>query len=117
MRLPSIIRLPKYQRFGVQPRYYDPVKEDIARRERNIRENVEGPKEGIFKYQAQIRGAFARKREQEDFMSLMIRFGIFIFFIFLIFGYIYFGPDALYAIALIIPLYIVFRLKSLFNQP
>lgn len=32
MRFPSFIRLPRHQKFHYEPRYYDPIKEDIERR-------------------------------------------------------------------------------------
>ncbi len=32
MRFPSFIRLPRHQKFQYEPRYYDPIKEDIERR-------------------------------------------------------------------------------------
>lgn len=32
MRFPSFIRLPRHERFTYEPRYYDPIKEDVERR-------------------------------------------------------------------------------------
>lgn len=46
MKVPSIFRLPKYQRFEIQPRYYDPVKEDIEKRTDRIRKEIRNQKEG-----------------------------------------------------------------------
>lgn len=37
MRLKSFVKLPKYKRFTFEPRYYDPVKEEIENRERLIK--------------------------------------------------------------------------------
>ena len=41
MRLPSLIRLPKHQRFSFQPRHYDPVKEEIEERVSKIKREME----------------------------------------------------------------------------
>ena len=34
MKLPGLMSKAKYQRFHIEPRYYDPVKEDIGRTSR-----------------------------------------------------------------------------------
>ena len=36
MKLPSLSKLPKYRRFDFQPRYYDPVKEELQERVERI---------------------------------------------------------------------------------
>ena len=37
MRLKSFVKLPAYKRFTFEPRYYDPVKEEVESRERLIK--------------------------------------------------------------------------------
>ena len=41
MRLPSLIRLPKHQRFNFPARHYDPVKEEIEERVSKIKHDME----------------------------------------------------------------------------
>ena len=33
MKFPSLIKIPRHQRFHLKPRYYDPIKEDVENRE------------------------------------------------------------------------------------
>lgn len=37
MRFKSFIKLPAYKRFSFEPRYYDPIKEEVEKRERLIK--------------------------------------------------------------------------------
>ena len=52
MKLPSLLSRPKYKRFEYQPRYYDPIKEDIKRRAQSVERIVPG---------SDISGAFRRR--------------------------------------------------------
>lgn len=40
MKIPSLFRLPQHKRFNYIPRYYDPVKEDIANRTERIKKEL-----------------------------------------------------------------------------
>ena len=40
MKLPSLTRLPKNRRFNFQPRYYDPIKEEIEERTSRIKKEI-----------------------------------------------------------------------------
>ena len=48
MRLPSLFRLPRHQQFRIQPRHYDPVKEEIHERTEKIKKEMEGMKSGEY---------------------------------------------------------------------
>ena len=37
MKVPSIVKIPKYKKFDFQPRYYDPVKEELQERVERIK--------------------------------------------------------------------------------
>ena len=37
MKFRSFVKLPRYKRFDFEPRYYDPVKEEVEKRERLIK--------------------------------------------------------------------------------
>ncbi|GAB4326843.1 MAG: hypothetical protein OHK0038_00310 [Flammeovirgaceae bacterium] len=41
MKVPSIFKLPQHKRFHFTPRYYDPIKEDIANRTAFIKKQLE----------------------------------------------------------------------------
>ncbi|MDH5604781.1 MAG: hypothetical protein OEY51_12615 [Cyclobacteriaceae bacterium] len=71
-KLPSIFKTARHQRFHLSPRYYDPVREDIQRREKNIKrqheagnENKEGPD--------LIQGSFKRYTSKTNSQSTLIR--------------------------------------------
>jgi len=55
MKLPSLLSRPKYKRFDYQPRYYDPIKEDIKRRTQSADRIASGHT------QSGIPGAFRRR--------------------------------------------------------
>ena len=117
MKLPSLFPTSRYQRYNVTPRYYDPIKEDIEQRTNRIKRNIESDRsQGIFHYQADFRGAFARKRQSEDLSSTMIRMLLFLVFFGFLFGYIYIGPQAFYALGLFVPGYLIFRIRDLFKR-
>ena len=129
MKFPSIFKTSSPQRFGIQPRYYDPVKEEIEERTSRIKKELE--EEGLLSgedghnpkgYGANIRGSFSnyrgiKQRETSLFSSTaMIRTLLFFGMITAAFGYIYIGPEILvymgYAAAIIAAIYFFFRIKK-----
>lgn len=107
MRFLSPFRVPKYQRFEIKPRYYDPVKEELAIRQKRIRQIEENGEED-YQY-ASIK--FTRKTHANSgagFIRLLIAAVLGA----AILGWLYYGNWALYAIGLLIPLYLLIRLRS-----
>ena len=108
MKVPSLFRLPKYQRFEVQPRYYDPIKEDLDKRTERIRQEMNLKRQG--KRVESIRDAFQTRksanRSADLFQVLMI-----IIIAVALGGFIMYGADILYALLLLLPLYIILRRK------
>lgn len=116
MKFPSIFRVAQHARFEIKPRYYDPVKEEIDQRTSRIRKELQSEGklplsedgDSELRYSSTLRGAFAagsqiRGRSTSPFNNAgLIRLGIFILLIISVFGYIYFGPDALYTLAYVI---------------
>jgi len=105
MKIPSLFQSKSPNRFEIKPRYWDPVKEEIAQRTAYIKKELEAqgkltPEEIDLraKYETGIRGAFSQNRKTKSFTSgssgstALIR--TFIFFILLGggAGYIYLGP-------------------------
>ena len=112
MKLPSIIKIPSYQRFHYEPRHYDPIKEDIDERRKRIRSSMDAER-GSTSYSARTRleGAFRRRKAAEDnsgFIRLIIGAVLFAGVI----GYLYFGNIAIYIAAGLVLSYMV--IKKLF---
>ena len=106
MKIPSIFRVAKYQRFNIQPRYYDPVKEDLDKRTARIRRELRNEQNGSKP--ESIRDAFqSRKssnRSADLFQLLMI-----VIVAVSIGGYIMYGASVYFALFLLIPLYMIVR--------
>ncbi len=111
MKLPSIVKLPRNRQFTVTPRYYDPIKEDI--KERTARIKRELGEDELIDYKSSISSAFSRKsRHSAKGNNMQILFILLLAGGFA--GFLFYGNIALYGIAALIPLYILFKLKRRF---
>jgi hypothetical protein len=109
MKFPSIFRLPSHQRFEIQPRYYDPVKEDIDKRTSRIRQEIKQEQAG---HQGEsIRDAF-KARKNSNRSADLFQFLMIIIIGVSIGGYLMFGANVYFALFLLIPLYIFLRRKK-----
>lgn len=113
MKIPSIIKTPKYQRFHVEPRYYDPVKEELMEREARIKRNVEADRDVNGEFPSSIQGTFTRRRRTKGGSASLVQFIIMILLAGLIFGYIYLGEIALYIIVLISSVLLYLKMKRI----
>lgn len=116
MKLPSIIKTPKYQRFHVEPRYYDPVKEEIEQRTEQIRKDLKieaksGTGEMGEGTASRIRGAFKMKRAKARGVNMM-QAVIFVLLSAGAFGYIYYGNIALYIFLIVSSLLLYLKVKG-----
>ncbi|MDA0313786.1 MAG: hypothetical protein O2829_01185 [Bacteroidetes bacterium] len=106
MKLPSIFKTSTHQRFSISPRYYDPIKEEIAERTARIKRELEGEgllhqKEGesTEQWRTAFKGSFSsyrgiKMRNTSVFNSTaMIRTLLFLGMVISAFGYIYIGPQ------------------------
>lgn len=100
-------------RFDIKPRYYDPVKEEIDQRTQKIKRELQADgalpmgddnEDDILRdYGSSLRGAFTagsqiKGRQSSPLTSAgLIRLVIFVVLIGALFGYVYYGPDAIYA--------------------
>jgi len=105
MKFPSIIKTPKYQRFHIEPRYYDPVKEEIEQRTADIKRQMErdAGKDGTFDEEAassRIRGSFTSKRAKAKSVSLM-QGVILLLLVSALVGFWFFGTIALYVFLIV----------------
>lgn len=113
MKLPTLTRLARYKKFDYQPRYYDPVKEDVQARAESIRRRVARQNTGIYeKNDARIREAFQqnrRKNKQADLMQM----AFVLFFGGAIFAYLEFGNIVLIPSLGLLMGYIWLRMRKL----
>lgn len=110
MRFPSLFRLPKHQQFRIQPRYYDPVKEEIRERTERIKEEMDG--KGASDLRAS-KISFKRKTQSAPLTS-MIQLGIAAFLGLGVLGWLQFGNAVFYyALWILVPIYLIYRLKTL----
>lgn len=108
-KFPSLIRLPRHKHFEITPRYYDPIKEEIAERTARIErelsgKNTEGYNPG--------RLTFDRKTSSvpnASLMQLSIAAGLGA----LVVGWLYYGDKILYIGWLAVPVYLYYRFKKL----
>lgn len=90
------------------PRYYDPVKEEIKERTERIKQEMEGREKGEY---VPSRISFERKTSSvpnSSFLQILIAaiLGS------LIIGWLYYGNQVFYAVWLVVPAYLFFRLKK-----
>lgn len=110
MRFPSLIRLQKNKRFTIEPRYYDPVKEEIEERTRRIRAELESDRKTADEYRpAHIK--FERKTTPAPSSSL-IQLLIAAILGGGVVGWLYFGNMVFYTLWLGVPIYALYRMRS-----
>lgn len=114
IRVPSIIRLPKYKSFEYIPRHYDPVKEEIEERTRRLRQEII---EEEHEYVSNLAGAF---RKKSDYSSMGSKYsaGVLQLFIAALLlgtftGYLFYGNKIFYILLLAAPVYLYFRIRGI----
>lgn len=108
MKFPSIIKTARYRRFDIEPRYYDPIKEEIQERTERIKNEMKGEYQGEF---ATGRISFDRKTRKTASSSMMQLLIAAILSIGVV-AWFYLGNDILYAAWLGVPLYLYFKFRK-----
>ena len=112
MKIPSLSRMPNYKRFNFDPRYYDPIKEDIQNRTERIKGELKIT--SSQSHREHLKSAFSRRARREkssDFMQLLL-----IFIILGAFGgWLIYGNIVLYIFLVVFPLYIFIRTRKFFQ--
>jgi len=108
LNLPSFVKLAKYKRFEYKPRYYDPIKEEIEARKRQLaQENIPLSSAG-----ENIRAAFQKKRKigsrRTDFGQIIMILGFMATF----WIYFEFGNVAWIALLFFMAAYIWYKRKN-----
>lgn len=115
MKFPSLVKLPKYKKFNFEPRYYDPVKEEIDMRAEKIRLDMEAQQRvgaddrALFKAELEH---VLRRRETEDRNSTIMQVVFVLLFIAIFAGYIFYGNNVIYGALILIPVYILYRSRA-----
>jgi len=110
MRFPSLFRTPRHQQFHIEPRYYDPVKEEIKERTERIKQEMSGNYEGGSLGKI----SFKRKSAKKMPSSSLLQLSIAVVLIALTFGWLEFGNDIFYYLMyLALPLYLFYRVRKM----
>jgi hypothetical protein len=113
MKFPSLTRIHQHKRFHYEPRYYDPVKEDIKNRTERIRSEIVA--ETHRGYREHIREAFNR-RDRENKKTSFMQLLLITIMMGTVVGWLYYGNVAFYAFLVLFPLYIILRTSKLFRS-
>lgn len=108
MRFPSFIKVARNRRFDLAPRYYDPVKEEIEERTERIRREMKHHTSSEF---TPGKISFERKSASipnASFLQMLIAAVLGS----VVIGWLYIGNDVFYALWLIVPVYLFFRLRK-----
>ncbi len=109
MKVPSLVRLPRPKNFSFEPRYYDPVKEDINNRTALIKQEMSQTPRMMGR--SNIAGSFAR-RERENKQANVLQLVIVVCLVGLTIGFFYYGNAVFYLLWAIVPVYLYFRFKN-----
>ncbi|MDN3687028.1 hypothetical protein [Cyclobacterium jeungdonense] len=112
MKFPSIFRTNQPRRFQINPRHYDPVREEIDQRTQSIKRELEArgvleseqklKEDRGYRHGSSIRGAFTSgspiKKQPSSVMQSagLMRTIIFVLLVGGFGGYLYLGPDFFY---------------------
>ena len=108
MKFPSIVKTARYRRFGIEPRYYDPIKEEIEERTERIKREINGEYDGEY---TGARISFDRKTRKTASTSMM-QLAIAAILALGVVGWLYFGNEVFYVLWAAVPFYFYFRLRK-----
>jgi hypothetical protein len=109
MRLPLIFKTPRNKRFNFEPRYYDPIKEEIKERTEMFRRQLNSNDSEFVR--SNISNAFA-KRSRQYHKGNALQFIFIIAFVAVITGYLFYGNMALLSFLVVLPVYILIKLRK-----
>jgi hypothetical protein len=122
MKLPSIFKTPRHQQFRIQPRYYDPIKEEIDARVARIRGELQEDEAGDLDIEnreymkTRISSSFQRRARGTGGVkdnTVILRLVIMGVLFGGVAGFIQYGNDVIYGMLVLIPLYFVLRFKKI----
>jgi hypothetical protein len=113
MKVPSLFRIPRYQRFNIVPRHYDPIKEEIEQRTSQIKREMSEGEGDLEGRSSRIVGAFKTGRSKSGGSATFMQLIIMMLLAFMIFGYIYLGNIALYIFVTASALLLYLKMKRI----
>ncbi len=106
----SFFKKNKHQTFRYEPIYYDPIREDLDRREKEIKRSLETDPDAKPEYSTNI--SFSRKTRKASYASAsLIQIIVIVMLLLTIVGWLQFGNQVFYGYTIFIPVYLYFRLK------
>lgn len=115
MKIPSLVRVPKYRRFNFEPRHYDPIKEEIKNRTELIEQQLKNNSSETAVKQ-RISETFVRDKHRTggklNGLQLILVFLLSATFV----GFLYIGFYAFFITGVIIFIYVLFQLGVFKNM-
>lgn len=121
MKFPSLVKLPKYNKFNFEPRYYDPVKEEIDVRTGRIKQEIEAQEAAGLtasdraRFKSEMDSVFKRRADEDRKSGIMQVVFILLFFSIFV-GYLFYGNNVIYAALILIPAYIFYRRRQFISK-
>jgi Flp pilus assembly protein TadB len=116
MKFPTLFtKTPPHKRFSFQPRYYDPQEEEQREREQRIKKELKEneTEEDLLSHRSRIAGSFRQAKKttgkQSDSSTAILRTLILTFLVIWLIAYLHYGTPAIYALFVLVPVYIYFR--------
>ncbi len=116
MKLPALIKLPNHKKFSYEPRFYDPVKEEVEERAENIRREVEAQAKATEEQRVRFRAEWQQHHQRQDVETKRSTISQMIFILLIAFtfvGYIFYGNNVLYIGLILLSVYIFLRAKQM----
>jgi len=111
VKFPSFIKVQKYKRFEIQPRYYDPIKEEIQERTARIAREMDGEKMDYVPSKI----SFERKISTGSNAGLL-QMAIAALLGLIVVGWLYYGNAVFNLLWLLVPVYLYIRLRGRFKK-
>ncbi len=113
MKIPLLSGRLQNKRFQFEPRYYDPVKEDIDNRTARIAAEMKHEPSAEVQ-RARIKTAYIVRENRSRSIDMM-QVVLMVLLVATVFGWIYYGNVALYFFLVLFPIYIYFRTRKHFR--
>ena len=111
MKFPRVSRVPSHRRFHIEPRYYDPVKEEIEQRTAQIKEEMEQERRrGGSAHSLRTSFRDARERREAETVRSNMMLGVLLAgMVGFVFTYLEYGNYAFLLLLVIIPAYLFIK--------
>ena len=116
MKFPTLFtKTPRHKRFSFQPRYYDPQEEEQREREQRIKKELQetDSESDLHSHRSRIAGSFRQAKrssqKQTNSSAAILRTLILTFLVIWLIAYLQYGKPAIYALFVLVPVYIYFR--------